>query len=186
MSETARLRLRVMRTDELTADAIATIRRLLVDAFGTDPDEAFTDDDWSHAEGGRHFVLDVDSELRSHAAVVERELHVGGRPIRTGYVEAVATAPGHEGHGYGSQVMAAVNAHIRATYELGALGTGRHHFYERLGWERWRGHAFVRGADGPERTPDDEGYILILRTPATPSIELDDDISCDRRPGDAW
>jgi aminoglycoside 2'-N-acetyltransferase I len=185
-SEAGRPRLRILRTDELTDAEVARIRGVMLAAFGTDPDEAFTDDDWAHAEGGRHIVLDLDDEVITHAAVVERELHVAGRPLRTGYVEAVATAPSHDGRGYGSQVMEAVNAHIRDTYELGALGTGRFHFYERLGWERWRGRAFVRGPRGLEGTPDEEGFILVLRTPRSPSFDLDGDLSCEWRPGDVW
>ena len=76
-------------------------------AFGTG-EEAFGDDDWAHALGGRHFVLDVDGEILGHASVVERVLEIGGRPLRTGYVEAVATHPRVQGRGHGSAVMAAV------------------------------------------------------------------------------
>ncbi len=156
-------------------------------AFGTG-DEGFEEDDWQHALGGQHFVLDLDGEIVSHASVVERVLEIGGRAFRTGYVEAVATSPDRQGGGLGSIVMEAVGSLIRASYELGALGTGRHAFYERLGWERWRGPAFVRRADGDglERTPDDEGDIRILRTPASHPFELTEPISCDWRPGDVW
>ena len=131
---TSNLRLRILPTLELTDGEIAAIRQLMTDAFGTDEEHAFTDDDWAHTIGGLHFVLDLDGQIVTHASVVERELHIDGQPLRTGYVEAVATAPAHEGVGHGSQVMEAVTAHIRARYELGGLGTGRHHFYERLGW----------------------------------------------------
>lgn len=178
-------RLRELATAELSPHEVRTIRSIMTAAFGPG-DEAFTDDDWEHALGGRHFVLDEGGEIVAHAAVVERRLYLGDRPLRTGYVEAVATAPGHQGRGFGSTVMEAVNAYIRATWELGGLGTGRHHFYERLGWQTMRGHAYVRSADGRERTPDDEGYILVLRTPASPPFELDEPISCESRPGDAW
>lgn len=154
-------------------------------AFGTG-DEAFNDDDWAHALGGLHFVLDLDGEIVSHASVVERTLEIGGRPLRTGYVEAVATAPGLQGRGHGSIVMDAVTEHIRATFELGALGTGRHAFYERLGWQTWLGPATVRSREGEQRTPDDEGYILVLRTPTSPPFDLTEPISCDWRPGDVW
>lgn len=179
-------RLRVLETADLTVTEIEAIRAIMRDAFGTDPEEAFTDDDWAHALGGWHFVLDLDGDVVTHAAVVERELHIDGHPVRTGYVEAVATAPAHDGRGYGSQVMEAANAHIRERYEFGALGTGRHRFYERLGWETWQGQAFVRGPDGLERTPDDEGYILVLRTPTSPPFDGTEVISCDWRPGDVW
>ena len=154
-------------------------------AFG-DGEDAFAEDDWTHALGGVHFVLDLEGEIVTHAAVVERLLHVGDRRLRTGYVEAVATATAHEGRGYGSLVMEAVRAHIRASFELGALGTGRHRFYERLGWQTMTGPAYVRRPDGPRRTPDDEGYILILRTPASPPFDLSEPISCEPRVGEDW
>ena len=124
-------RLRTLATTDLTGHEIDAIRALMTAAFGTEEDERFSDDDWRHALGGTHFVLELGAEIVSHASVVEREVHVDGRPLRTGYVEAVATAPDRQGKGYGSVVMDAVGAHIRAGFELGALGTGRHRFYER-------------------------------------------------------
>ena len=155
-------------------------------AFGTDEDERFGDDDWQHGLGGVHFVLEVDGRIVAHASVVERELHVGDRALRTGYVEAVATAPDRQGQGFGSIVMTDATAYIREAFELGALGTGRHAFYERLGWRTWRGPAFVRTPDGSRRTPDEEGFILVLETVMSPPLDLDSPISCDWRPGDVW
>lgn len=178
--------MRDLPTHSLTEPELIAIRALMDAAFGTDEEDGFADEDWAHALGGRHFVLESDGAVVSHASVVERVLEVGGRPLRTGYVEAVATAPGLEGRGHGSAVMAAANGHIRATYELGALGTGRHAFYERLGWETWRGEAFVRTPNGLVRTPEDEGFILVLRTPLSPLFSLSESICCDWRPGDVW
>jgi aminoglycoside 2'-N-acetyltransferase I len=82
--------------------------------------------------------------------------------------------------------MRAAADHIRERYELGALATGSHAFYERLGWERWRGPSFVRTMTGQQRTPNEDGYILILRTPTTPPLDLTAPISCEWRPGDIW
>jgi aminoglycoside 2'-N-acetyltransferase I len=181
-----RPRLRQLATNELTLHEIAVIRAILVVAFGPGEDERFTDDDWSHALGGRHFVLDLDGEPIAHGSVVERELHLGERAFRTGYVEAVATAPGHQGRGFGSLLVTEVSEYVRANFEIGGLGTGRHHFYERLGWQTWLGPSFVRTADGLQSTPDDDGYILVLPTPSNPSLDLTEPISCEWRPGDAW
>jgi aminoglycoside 2'-N-acetyltransferase I len=158
---------------------------LLDRAFGRGG-EAFTDDDWAHALGGLHVVLDEAGEILAHASVVERALEIDGQPLRTGYVEAVAVEPGRQGQGHGTVVMQAVGEHIRAGLELGALGTGEHDFYERLGWERWRGPAFVRLPEGLRRTLDDEGFILVLRTQTSPALDLADPISCEWRRGDAW
>ena len=172
-------------TDELTAEEIVALRDLLWAAFPVG-DEGFTEDDWQHALGGQHFVLEKDGVIASHASVVERELHVADRPIRTGYVEAVATAPGVQRQGLGSAVMREATAYIREAFELGALGTGEHSFYERLGWRTWQGPTYVRTPDGQRRTPDDDGYILVLTTPTSPQIELSAPISCEWRPGDVW
>lgn len=184
--EPDRLRLRRLPTHDLTEPDIAVIGLLLVAAFGSDDDERFTDHDWDHALGGVHFVLELDGGIVAHASVVQRELHVDGRPLRTGYVEAVATAPDLQGGGLGSLVMAEVTSHIREHFELGALGTGRHRFYGRLGWLTWTGLAFVRTTEGPLRTPDEEGYILVLPTPSSPPLDLTAPISCDWRLGDVW
>jgi aminoglycoside 2'-N-acetyltransferase I len=172
-------------TDELTPDEVVAIRDLLWAAFPPG-NEGFTEDDWQHALGGQHFVLEIEDTVVSHASVVERELHVAGRPLRTGYVEAVATAPGRQGHGLGTAVMREATAHVQAGFELGALGTGKHGFYERFGWKTWQGPTFVRTADGPRRTPDEDGFLMVLTTPTTPPIDLGADISCDWRPGDVW
>ncbi len=126
------------------------------------------------------------AEIVAHASVVEREIHVDGRPLRTGYVEAVATAPDRQGVGLGSVVMADVTSYVKEGFDLGALGTGRHRFYERLGWLRWAGPSSVRTPDGPRRTPDEDGHILVLTTPSTPRLDLTAPISCEWRAGDVW
>jgi aminoglycoside 2'-N-acetyltransferase I len=175
-------------TADLSAADIDAIRGLMDAAFGDDEEERFTDEDWAHAVGGRHFLLVGDGALVGHAAVVERVLHVAGRPIRTGYVEAVAVEPGRQATGLGSALMEAVDAHIRERFELGALGTGRHAFYERLGWRTWRGPSSVRTAGGVRPTPDEDGDILVLETPTTPirPLDLHAPISCEWRAGDVW
>jgi aminoglycoside 2'-N-acetyltransferase I len=181
-----RVVIRRARTDELDTAELAEIRGVLDKAFATD-DPIFPDSDWEHALGGRHFIALLDGRTLAHASVVARELHVDGRPVRTGYVEAVGTLPAVQGRGVGTLVMTAANEHIRSTYELGALGTGEHGFYARLGWEAWQGPLFVRTPDGDRRTPDEDGGIMVLSTPSTPgSLDLGGQLSCDWRAGDVW
>jgi aminoglycoside 2'-N-acetyltransferase I len=133
-----------------------------------------------------HFLLEVGGAIVAHASVVERDVHIDGRPLRTGYVEAVATAPNEQRRGYGATVMRNVNDYIAANFELGALGTGSQGFYERLGWQVWRGQSFVRTQHGEEPTPDEDGYILVLETSLSPPLDLTRPISCEWRPGDVW
>lgn len=172
-------------TGELTEVETAALRELLWTTFGPG-EEAFSEDDWQHALGGVHFLLEQGSEIVAHASVVERELHVGGRRLRTGYVEAVATHPRLQGGGLGTRVMTDAGAYIRDRFELGALATGSPGFYERLGWLTWTGPTFVRTEAGDQRTPLEDGAILVLPTPTSPRLELSAPMSCEWRPGDVW
>lgn len=185
-AEQGDVRVRQLRTEELTTAEVDAVRELLWAAFADDEDGAFSEDDWQHSIGGMHFVLDLDGRVVSHASVVERQLHVGGTPVRTGYVEAVATAVGQQRRGYGTALMREVNAYIGQHFELGGLGTGSQGFYEQLGWQIWRGPSSVRTAKGVDRTADEDGYILVLQTPSSPALDLAAPISCEWRPGDVW
>jgi aminoglycoside 2'-N-acetyltransferase I len=174
--------IRTAPTADLTPAELGEIHALLVDAFAGD----FSADDWGHTLGGWHVVAGEGGAIVAHAAVVERVLVVGGRPLRAGYVEAVATAPGRQGRGHGSAVMARVGDLLHAHAELGALATGRHGFYERLGWERWRGPTFVRREAGREPTPEDDDAVMVLRFGTSRGLALDQPLTCDDRPGDPW
>lgn len=179
--------MRAIPTAELTETEVDAIRALLWAAFDAGaPEDGFSDDDWQHALGGVHFVLDVDGVVAAHASVVRRELHVGGRSLRTGYVEAVATAPDRQRQGLGSRLMEVVSAYVRERFELGALGTGLHDFYARFGWRPWPGPSFVRAPEGLRRTQDEDGLILVLLTQSTPPLDLHAPITCDWRAGDPW
>jgi aminoglycoside 2'-N-acetyltransferase I len=179
------VRIRRLRTDELTGHEIEAIRRLLWDTFEASGD-GFAEQDWDHSVGGLHVVLDLDGAIAAHASVVERMLHIGDAPVRTGYVEAVATAPEHQGRRFGSAVMTEIGDAVRGGFELGALATGAHSFYERLGWLRWEGPTWVRTPAGPVRTEDADDALLVLPTPAMPAPDRSLPISCDWRAGDVW
>lgn len=187
MAQDGQLTLRQAASDELTASEVARMQELMGDAFAADEHGGFTEDDWQHALGGQHFLLETHGTIVSHAAVVERVLHVSGVPLRTAYVEAVATDPRRQGQGLGTQVMRAVSAFIDAgEWQLAALGTSSHGFYERLGWRIWRGQSSVRTADGVMPTPDEDGYIMVRPTPRSPALDWDAPISCEWRAGDVW
>jgi aminoglycoside 2'-N-acetyltransferase I len=177
-------RLRRVPTEELTGEELAALRELLFGAFGG----RFDEHDWDHSLGGVHVLALEDGQLVAHGAVVGRTLETGGRRLRTGYVEAVATRGDQRGRGLATLVMREVGRVVGESYELGALGDGSGipGFYQRLGWETWRGPTFVATSRGPERTPEEDGSILVLRTPATGELDPNAPIICDWRAGDAW
>lgn len=176
-------RLVVAASDALGDDLVQALRALLDAAFDGD----FSDDDWAHALGGLHaYLLRDDGAPISHASVVARRIVCGAATLRAGYVEAVATAPEFQRQGHGSAVMRAIAAHVEASYDIGVLSTGEFGFYAPLGWELWRGTTWVEGPTGHERTADDDGGIMVLRTSRTPSLDLDAPIVADWRTGDVW
>ena len=181
MSEVA---FREAASDEVGPAVLAQILEL---SHACWPEGQFTPDDLDHALGGRHYLAEVDGRVIGHAAVVPRVLEVGGRVLRAGYVEAVATLPRFQRRGIASRLMTAADTHIADAYELGALSTGEPSFYERFGWLRWAGPTSVREPDGSlTRTPDEDDGVMVLLTPTSPAIDLASPITCRRRPGDAW
>jgi len=158
---------------------------MLVATFAADGDD-FSAEDWQHALGGMHVIVDVDGRVVAHGSVVQRALQIGGVSLRTGYVEAVATAAAHQRGGLGTRIMTNIGAYIAEHFELGALGTGRHQFYEQFGWRTWLGPSYVRTENGEVRTQDEDGSIMVLTTPAAPLIDFALSISCEWRIGDVW
>jgi aminoglycoside 2'-N-acetyltransferase I len=160
----------------------AEVRPLLDDAFAG----GFDDTDWDHALGGWHVLVVDAGAVVAHAAVVPRDLHVDRRPIDAGYVEAVATAPGRQSEGLATRAMTAVAEVLRRHHDLGALSTGAPAFYERLGWERWRGPTSVRRGGRLVRTPDEDDGIMVLRFGRSTTLDLGAALSCEARIGDDW
>lgn len=159
------------------------MRHLLVEAFDGD----FSDDDWEHTLGGWHVLVVADDDVMvAHAAVVPRVLYASGEPWRVGYVEGVATAPGKQRAGSGSLAMAEISVLIRHEFEMGALATGSHEFYERLGWERWQGPTFVRRGSEVVRTADDDDAIMVLRFGPSAAVDVTMPLTCEGRRGDDW
>lgn len=169
-------------TAEASGDLLAAIRRLLGDAYGGD----FSEEDWEHTIGGWHVVVADGGATLSHAAVVPRVLEVADRPLNAGYVEGVGTAPVRQGAGLGSVAMAKISEVIRSEYEMGALSTGRHDFYERLGWERWRGPTFVRSGSQAVRTEEEDDGVMVLRFGPSKDVDLTAPLTCETRRGDDW
>jgi aminoglycoside 2'-N-acetyltransferase I len=82
--------------------------------------------------------------------------------------------------------MREVGEYVDRTFRLGALGTGRGAFYERLGWVAWKGPTSVHTDAGPVRTPEEDGLVFVRLTQTSPELDLSEPISCDWRPGDVW
>ena len=135
--------------------------------------------------GGRHFLAYADDEIVSHAVVTTRWAQPEGHePLRTAFVDAVSTHPAHQGRGYSSAALRALADGV-SDYEMGCLQTDIAPFYERLGWELWRGPLAGRDDAGFVPTPDQRG-VMILRVPKTPLLDLDALLTIEQQPHRIW
>jgi aminoglycoside 2'-N-acetyltransferase I len=174
--------IRVVPSAELTPVEWASLTELCVAAF----DEPW-DDYWENIGPGVHVLAEhPERGIVAHAAIVDRRLYPGDLTLRAGYVEAVAVWPDLQRSGIGTRVMEVIDSMLDAGYELGALGTGRHGFYARLGWVIWTGPTSIRERDGSlTRSPNEDGDIMVRRTPRTPpGLDISLPIAVDWRPGD--
>src|SRR5215213_5172219 len=121
-----------------------------------------------------------------HALWVTRYLQPGTNPIlRTAYVEAVATEANVRKRGFASAMMKYAIGEIQ-DYELAALSPFRVEYYERLGWERWRGPLFIRTKEGKLMPSLDDEEVMIHRLPQTPILDLNAPLSAEWREGELW
>jgi aminoglycoside 2'-N-acetyltransferase I len=135
--------------------------------------------------GGRHFLGYRGSELVSHAVVTTRWAQPEDqRVLKTAYVDAVSTLPRYQGRGHASAVMARLAAEID-DYEIACLQTDRPGFYDRLGWEVWRGSLAGRSEDGLRPTPEQRG-VMVLRLPQTPPLDIDTQLTIECQPHRIW
>lgn len=133
---------------------------------------------------GLHVLAQLGDELVGHAVVTTRWLQTGRLPLlRTAYVDAVSTAPELQGRGIGSAVMRRVASAV-TDYDIACLETDRPGFYERLGWEEWRGPLAGRSDEGLIPTPD-EG-VMVLRLPRTPVLDTRALLTVEVTPARIW
>ena len=136
--------------------------------------------------GGLHVLAFQDDRLVSHAMVTTRWLQPEGLPLlKTAYVDAVATLPAYQGRGHGSALMRYLASQIDQEYMIACLETGRVDFYERLGWEVWRGPLAGRSEQGLIPTPEQKG-TMILRLSQTPALDLNSMLTIECQGGRIW
>ena len=181
---------RIVQLDVVSCDALSPVVRAEVIALC----ESAYKEDFSHLfellPASVHVLARDDrGGLASHAEFVPRWLQAAGcETMRTAYVEAVATAPGHQRRGIATTVLQRLVDVVAAdpTWQLAALSPSDAAFYERLGWELWRGPLAIRRDGHLEPSPDDE-QVMIRRLPRTPAtLDLTALLTAEWREGELW
>ena len=135
--------------------------------------------------GATHVLGRFQSTLVTHALWITRWLQYASLPpLRTAYVEAVATEHSYRNRGLATVIMKRLAEEIRY-FDLGALSTGSHGFYARTGWQLWRGPLFIRTSNGLLPTRSEHG-VMVLLLPNTPPLDLDAPLSAEWREGELW
>jgi GNAT superfamily N-acetyltransferase len=166
-------------TAALTASDKAGILMLCHAAYG----EAM--EQYLYAVGpGEHLLGRQNGRLVAHLMWVTRWLQPADmRPLRTAYVELVATHPEHQRQGYATQLLATF-ARLVQDYDVAALAPATELLYSRLGWRFWQGPLSVRAQQALVPTPDER--IMILRLQRTPELDDTQPLSVEWRPGELW
>lgn len=142
-----------------------------------------------HPDGTHVLARDSRGVLVSYGAFVERWLQPEGLPpLRTAYIEALATHPDHRRQGLASAVLARLVGRIEeeGDWSLAGLSPAVEEFYERRGWEKWCGPLGIRMDGRIEPSPPDE-ELMILRLPSTPAdLDLHRPISAEWRVDELW
>lgn len=181
MTELARVRF--LKTEEIDPNTRSAIVDLCVIAHQEDDFRNL----FSYVpSGGWHFLAFQGEQLVSHAMVTTRWLQPEGHSLlKTAYIDAVATLPTVQGHGYASMLMRHLARGIDSEYVIGCLETDRVEFYERLGWEVWRGPLAGRSEQGLILTPEQTG-IMVLRLSQTPALDLDSMLTIECQDARIW
>jgi GNAT superfamily N-acetyltransferase len=176
------LDVRTMRTLEADEEMRRAIVRLCVEAHH---EEDFRNLFSYLPPDALHVLASLGGRLVGHAVVTIRWLQVGDGPLlRTAYVDAVATSPSDQGTGIGSAVMRHL-ATVVDDCDIACLETDSPGFYERLGWEEWRGPLGGRSPEGLIPTPKQSG-VMILRSPRTADIDLEELLTIEANSSRIW
>ena len=171
------------------ADLSGALRREIIELC-----EAAYDEDFSRLfeelPGSTHVLARMpDGALVSHAEIVARWLQPGDLPpLRTAYIEAVATASAWQRRGFATRVLDRLMEIVEAdsSWQLAALSPAVPDFYARRGWEAWSGPLAIRRGDVLEPTSDDE-LVMIRRLATTPTtMDLSSRLTAEWRRGELW
>ena len=187
------IELQVIPASDLTPSDHQAIRDLCTRAYGED-----VWCDYDYLNSAYHVIGRDDGVIVSHALWVDRALVAGqGAPLKTAYIEYVATEPTLQGQGLASQILKFLIDYVQndelqfidpqvtiSRYQLAALYPENSAFYARLGWELWQGDLFIRQDQQLIATPDDE--VMIHRLATTPALSLDQSLSAEWRIGELW
>jgi len=173
----------IVPSSSLSVEDFEDIIDVCLAAYGQDLRPFF-----SYLNQPTHLLIRQNGKIVSHACIGERWLkQKDDPPMRTAYVEAVATHPEMRRKGFASDIMQrSVMEAAKMDFELAALCTGRLEFYSRLGWELWRGPLYCRKDGKVLPCFEEEDNVMIYKLSRSPLLDLSAPLSVEWRGGLVW
>jgi len=133
-----------------------------------------------------HILGRYQRKLVSYVAWITRWLQMGeGSLLCTAYIEGLATELQYRNRGFASQVMKRAIEEVR-DFDIAALSTGSHGFYERLGWRIWEGQLYARKGKELIAMPEEQGCVMVHSLPKTPPLDITAPLSIEWREIEPW
>jgi len=168
-----------LRSTELTPALAAAVLNVCDAAYETSTAPFF-----ESLGAGDHLLGIRDGVVVSHLMWITRWLQPAGRqPLRTAYVEMVATEPAMQRQGFATALLEKF-ATLVDDFELAALCPATEGLYARLGWRFWHGPLSARRAGTIVPTPGER--VMILPLPLTPALDSEQPLSIEWRAGEVW
>jgi predicted acetyltransferase len=181
MLKQEKLDIRIKANSELAADEHAEIIALTSQAFKRDYTPFM-----EMLVAPTHIIGRYHGQLVSYVSWITRWMQIGkASPIRTAYIEGMATEMGHRNKGFASQVMSTAVDAIK-DYDIAALSTGSVSFYTRLGWQLWHGPLYCRKENELIAMPGEQGCVMVYALPKTPPLDLKAPASIEWREKEPW
>jgi aminoglycoside 2'-N-acetyltransferase I len=133
-----------------------------------------------------HILGRLNGKLVSYVAFITRWLQMGNKPLmRAAYIEGLAADLEYRNKGFASQIMNRAAAEIQ-DFDIAALSTGSHGFYERLGWKIWEGPLYARKEIELIAMPEEQGCVMVYALPKTPPLDITAPLSIEWRALEPW
>lgn len=179
MTPATRIEIRRVDSAQLTERLTADLHRLCDSAY-----QCSTRPYFAQIGPGEHLLGFSGALLVSHLMWVTRWLQPeGSPPLRTAYIEMVATAPAAQRRGHATALLEHVVT-LLDDFELAALCPATDNLYARLGWCFWRGPLETRH-DG-RLAPNPEERVMIMPLSRTPPLDSGSRLSIEWREGEVW
>jgi aminoglycoside 2'-N-acetyltransferase I len=133
-----------------------------------------------------HLLGRYQGKIVTYVLWITRWLQIRNGPLlKTAYIEGMATDLQYRNRGFASQLMQRAVAEVQ-DFDIAALSTGSHGFYERLGWRRWQGPLYARQEKELIAMPEERGCVMVYSLPGTPPLDFTAPLSVEWRAIEPW